>query len=545
MPHFRVAMIIVCLAVPSLYAQTLPPVPDPPAVDVAVPQQQEPSPVAEPEQKLPIFRQSPRADGSRAIQTNVVVTNGELLLDSPPAPSTGVLLGGFAATPDIFARLGTSTSASSFNVTTSGNLSLFKVRGDGYVLLRKDQDALTTFELNNANTGAGVATTGTSLRFLEGTTPKGALTAIGSANSTQAGGANALQLWNLANGATIFLNSGSERMRINSNGYVTLNAAGAPEARLFVQHGIDNSTAVYVTHQPAVEAASGQVDTGIYSQVTENVYAGVTNSGLVISSRNRGFLTGPGTLSSMIGSFVETGTSGGSEVAGAVISSSVGLRVDSFRAANTTVTNGYGVYLSDVLATNDYGIYQVSATDTNYFAGQVVIGGTIASVPPAYAGNALNVEGNANFNGTVTGTNIQAKFQDVAEWVPSREDLAPGTVVILDPRVRNTVTASDAAYDTTVAGVISAEPGIILGVGAANKEKVSTTGRVRVKVDATSAPIRIGDLLVTSGITGTAMKSAPLSLGGISIHRPGTIIGKALEPLESGTGEILVLLSLQ
>jgi hypothetical protein len=29
-----------------------------------------------------------------------------------------------------------------------------------------------------------------------------------------------------------------------------------------------------------------------------------------------------------------------------------------------------------------------------------------------------------------------------------------------------------------------------------------------------------------------AMKSEPLSLGGVEIHRPGTLIGKALEPLE-------------
>jgi hypothetical protein len=66
-----------------------------------------------------------------------------------------------------------------------------------------------------------------------------------------------------------------------------------------------------------------------------------------------------------------------------------------------------------------------------------------------------------------------------------------------------------------------------------------------VKVDATSAPIGVGDLLVTSDVAGTAMRSVPVIVGGVSIHRPGTIIGKALEPLQSGTGEILVLLSLQ
>jgi hypothetical protein len=147
-------------------------------------------------------------------------------------------------------------------------------------------------------------------------------------------------------------------------------------------------------------------------------------------------------------------------------------------------------------------------------------------------------------NVTVAG-NIAAKYQDVAEWVPSRQKLAAGTVVVLDTEQPNQVTASTRAYDTTVAGVVSAQPGVILGTAGENKAMVATTGRVKVKVDATRAPIRVGDLLVTSEQEGVAMKSEPLDLGGTPIHRPGTLIGKALEPLEKGTGEILVLLSLQ
>ena len=70
-------------------------------------------------------------------------------------------------------------------------------------------------------------------------------------------------------------------------------------------------------------------------------------------------------------------------------------------------------------------------------------------------------------------------------------------------------------------------------------------GRVKVKVDATNGPIQIGDLLVTSDKEGVAMKSMPVEIGGVRLHRPGTLIGKALEPLAQVTGEILVLLSLQ
>jgi hypothetical protein len=109
----------------------------------------------------------------------------------------------------------------------------------------------------------------------------------------------------------------------------------------------------------------------------------------------------------------------------------------------------------------------------------------------------------------------------------------------------NDVIASTRGYDTPVAGMISEQPGIALGERGESKVLVATTGRVRIKVDATRSPIHVGDLLVTSDVPGLAMKSEPVNIGGVQLHRPGTLIGKALEPLERGSGKILVLLSLQ
>ncbi|MFY9574578.1 MAG: hypothetical protein WAV20_24525, partial [Blastocatellia bacterium] len=158
----------------------------------------------------------------------------------------------------------------------------------------------------------------------------------------------------------------------------------------------------------------------------------------------------------------------------------------------------------------------------------------------------LHVVGDGKVTGNLTvDGNIAAKYQDVAEWVPASEQISAGTVVVLDSTKSNHVMASKQVYDTRVAGVISAEPGIALGERGDHKVLVATTGRVRIKVDATRGPIHIGDLLVTSDISGMAMKSEPVNIGGVQIHRPGTLIGKALEPLAKGQGEILVLLSLQ
>lgn len=177
------------------------------------------------------------------------------------------------------------------------------------------------------------------------------------------------------------------------------------------------------------------------------------------------------------------------------------------------------------------------------WGGSVVIGPVPAANP--HSGDKLYVSGNAHFTGTVSGGNIQATYQDVAEWVPSTTDLEPGTVVILNTVRNNEVMASVSPYDTSVAGVVSAQPGLSLGIPGEGKEQVATTGRVKVRVDARTSPIGIGDLLVTSALPGTAMKSEPMDINGRRFHQPGTIIGKALEPLDSGIGEILVLLSMQ
>jgi hypothetical protein len=148
-------------------------------------------------------------------------------------------------------------------------------------------------------------------------------------------------------------------------------------------------------------------------------------------------------------------------------------------------------------------------------------------------------------NGPVAGTNIAAQYQDLAEWVPSGRRLEATTVVVLDPDRPVGVAPSTLAYDTRVAGVVSANPGVILGQAATDRSMIATTGRVKVKADATHGPILVGDLLVTSDREGYAMRSEPIDVAGVKIHRPGTIVGKALEPLRNGPGEISVLLTLQ
>ena len=152
----------------------------------------------------------------------------------------------------------------------------------------------------------------------------------------------------------------------------------------------------------------------------------------------------------------------------------------------------------------------------------------------------LHVAGDVRVDG-----NIAAKYQDVAEWVDSVEPLEAGTIVVIDDSTDNRVTAAAQPYDFRVAGAISASPGVVLGEPGSGRVLVAQSGRVRIKADASYGAIHAGDLLVSSPTKGAAMRSEPVDVGGVKMHRPGTLIGKALEPLDEGIGEILVLLTLQ
>jgi len=118
-----------------------------------------------------------------------------------------------------------------------------------------------------------------------------------------------------------------------------------------------------------------------------------------------------------------------------------------------------------------------------------------------------------------------------------------GTVMILAPN--GGLEGSTKAYDKKVAGILSGagsyKPGIVLDrhAGKKGRQPLAMVGKVFCKVDADVMAIEIGDLLTTSDIPGHAMKAVD------PVKAFGTVIGKALQPLDKGKGMIAVLVSLQ
>jgi hypothetical protein len=137
------------------------------------------------------------------------------------------------------------------------------------------------------------------------------------------------------------------------------------------------------------------------------------------------------------------------------------------------------------------------------------------------------------------------KLGDVAEGFGTQDDeiIEPGTVVVLNQN--GLVRPGDEAYDKKVAGVVSGagnyRPAIVLDKQHSQVARlpVALMGKVCCMVDAQYSPIEVGDLLTTSPTPGHAMKATDPS------RAFGSVIGKALRPLQSGLGMIPILIALQ
>jgi hypothetical protein len=212
-----------------------------------------------------------------------------------------------------------------------------------------------------------------------------------------------------------------------------------------------------------------------------------------------------------------------------------------------TSGTGYGVYGSS--AANN-GVHGESASAQHSAVCGINSNGGIG-IRGQSSGNAGEFEGNVSVTGDVTATGKVTAADVVLTGADCAEEfdllhgheIEPGSVVVFGEG--GELSTSALPYDKRVAGVISGagayRPGVILDRRASSEGRapVALIGKVYCKVDATYAPIELGDSLTTSPTAGSAMKvSDPASAF-------GAVIGKALASHKDGPGLIPILVSRQ
>jgi hypothetical protein len=159
---------------------------------------------------------------------------------------------------------------------------------------------------------------------------------------------------------------------------------------------------------------------------------------------------------------------------------------------------------------------------------------------------------------------------DLAEYIlDTKGDTEAGDVLAADPDNDESVIKSSIPYDSTVVGIVSTQPHLLMGMELVMDEEtgeryedvdaamLALAGRVPVKVTDENGPIERGDLLTTSSKPGYAMKWTLLdvnqaedfdklkSMLAENERRRNTVVGKALGNLDSGDGKIVALVNLQ
>lgn len=111
----------------------------------------------------------------------------------------------------------------------------------------------------------------------------------------------------------------------------------------------------------------------------------------------------------------------------------------------------------------------------------------------------------------------------------------PGDVLTIDPGIPGGVKVADRSSDHGAAGCAATPPE---GVGLpAGDVAIGVAGIYLCRADAQYGSIAVGDLLTTSENPGHARRAGDTD--------DGSILGKAMEPLEAGMGLIRVLVSLR
>jgi hypothetical protein len=161
--------------------------------------------------------------------------------------------------------------------------------------------------------------------------------------------------------------------------------------------------------------------------------------------------------------------------------------------------------------------------------------------------------GHTNFRVDDTGKvfadgGFQASGADFAESFAVRGDrnhYEAGDLLAIDQSGSRRMALAQHPYSKLVAGIYSTKPGLLGTPHTISDPEIeqevplAVIGVVPCKVTAENGSITPGDLLVSSTTPGYAMKGTNRK------RMLGAVVGKALEPLPSGKGTIIVLVTLQ
>jgi len=368
------------------------------------------------------------------------------------------------------------------------------------------------------------------------------------------------QLYQAATGGTAIWTMTQAAVPVSKGLFTVILQAGTPDLSTI---SFDQPLFLGITVGAGTELAPRiELTSSAYSMISQGVKAAGVTANMIRPGAVTGASIADGTISAADigtgavgsaqiadGTITDADVSGSAAIAGAKISPAFNGSITGNRVGAGTSSPGARFH-----AMNFFGLCRPTCPPVDdYFVGEntsIIIGGGDVDFR-------VDASGNVTSDGGFT-----TPAQDYADVLPvsaGARSVQAGDVLAIDPDSPGHVIRSMSARSTLVAGVYSTNPGFI-GAGREmdepskadpkkvleftladlatleDKVPVALTGVVPCKVSAENGAIRPGDLLVTAATPGYAMRDeAP---------KPGTMLGKALEPLRAGTGVIKILITL-
>jgi hypothetical protein len=154
--------------------------------------------------------------------------------------------------------------------------------------------------------------------------------------------------------------------------------------------------------------------------------------------------------------------------------------------------------------------------------GDITAGGNLSMTKVAAtfnmtgANSQFSINGNIRYGGTLTNA-----YPDLAEkFLTQDQSVGAGDVVAIDIFNKENVVKTNSEYQANAMGVVSTQPGIIMGGLIEGQGKdIALAGRIPVKINLNNGEIKAGDYLTSSDVPGIAMKAT----------KAGKVLGMAME----------------
>jgi hypothetical protein len=436
-------------------------------------------------------------------QINLGTTGVNLNRASASQTFTGVGIDGTAATAtnaintQVTSNISSGTAYVTFVSATAGNAA-------------QNLNTALTYNPNSGNLRAYGVLTDTGIYWAGN----------GAAFSSAPGGTTGQLQYNNSNqftGANIVFNNANGNLAITSTTTSTSTTTGA----LVVRGGVGASGNLVTSGNLYVGVTGSSMFSGavinVPNQGTDGLYVYQNNTAYLTLRPNQGAgSNSPLTQAGDQGIIYSTGTvDNGALTVAQWSNSSRGFRIDG--SGHFTVGSAGNL------------IVAATTTSTSTTTGALVVRGGAGFAANIFTSGWIIPTSNVSQNlGSTTawwnifyGRAVQAQYADLAENYTADQDYAPGTVVVFGGEKE--VTTTTLTHDTRVAGVISTNPGYLMNA-ASEGLPVAFTGRVPCQV---RGPVAKGTVLVTSDTPGVAEAI------NFSMFRPGCVLGKSLENIES------------